>query len=97
MGIILFSLFMGVVLLEEVECIPSDEWRTDGIRNVWRLRRTRNRMAFVFAFVVGFLFLFFELYLVAMGRSTFNAFQAIAMAVLLFGCYIYASGKKGPR
>ncbi len=97
MGLILFSLFWGVVLLEEIERIPTEEWERDGLKNVFFLRRTRTRFAFLLALTVGLLFLSFEIYLIAAGRSTFNFLQALGMAAILLGCYFYAVGKKGPR
>jgi hypothetical protein len=97
MGLILFSLFWGVVLLEEIERIPTNEWERDGLKKVFFLRRTRTRFAFLLALTVGLLFLGFEIYLIAAGRGTFNFLQALGMAAILLGCYFYAVGKKGPR
>ena len=97
MGVLLFCLLWGVVLLEEVERIPPDEWRADGLRNVWRLRRTRRRIAFILALALGAFFLWFEVRLILMGRSTFHPVQALALAALLYGCFLYARSKKGPR
>jgi hypothetical protein len=97
MGILLFCLLWGVVLLEEIERIPSEEWRSDGLRNVWRLRRTRTRFVFLLALALGAFFLWFEVRLILTGRSTFHPLQALGLGALLFGCYLYARSKKGPR
>ena len=97
MGFLLFSLLWGVVLLEEIERIPAEEWRRDGIKKVFLLRRTRTRAAFLLALAVGAFFLWFELRLVVLGRSTFNPLQALGIAALLLVGYMYAVRKKGPR
>lgn len=97
MGILLFCLLWGVVLLEEIERIPAEEWRSDGLRNVWRLRRTRTRAAFLLALAVGVFFLWVELFLISRGRTTFHPLQALALAAVLYGCYLYARSRKGPR
>ena len=97
MGFLLFCLLWGVVLLEEIERIPMDEWRRDGLKKAFLLRRTRTRFAFFLALAVGAFFLWFELRLIVLGRSTFNPLQALAIAALLLVGYLYAIGKKGPR
>jgi hypothetical protein len=97
MGILLFALLWGVVLLEEIERIPPEEWASDGLRNVWRLRRTRGRIAFLLALGLGAFFLWFELRLIFVGRSTFNTLQALALGGILLGSYFHARHRKGPR
>jgi hypothetical protein len=97
MGLILFTLFWGVVLLEEIERIPPEEWVRDGLKKVMLLRRTRTRFAFLLALAVGLLFLAFEIYLIVVGRSTFNLLQGLGMTAILLSCYFYAIGKKGQR
>jgi hypothetical protein len=97
MGILLFCLLWGVVLLEEIERIPPDEWSAVGLRHIWRLRRTRGRFAFLLALAAGAFFLWFELHLIVIGRSTFNILQAGALAGLLLACFAYARIRKGPR
>ena len=97
MGFFLCALFWGVVLLEEIERIPVEEWQSDGLKRVLLLRRTRTRFAFLLAMIVGLFFLWIELHLIFSGRSTFNPLQAIGMGALLLGCYAFAVSKKGPR
>jgi hypothetical protein len=96
-GILLFSLLVGVVMLEEIERIPADEWRANGLRHVWRLRRTRNRMAFLLALAAGAFFLWFELRQIFLGRSTFHPVQALALFGVLAACFVFALVRKGPR
>lgn len=97
MGFLLFCLFVGVVLLEEIERIPQDEWTRIGSRKILLLRRTRTRPAFMLALLVGMLFFAFELWLTLRGRSTFHPLQALGLFALLCGCYVYARVRKGPR
>lgn len=97
MGFLLCALLWGVVLLEEIERIPADEWEKERLRRVLLLRRTRTRPAFLLALALGAFFLYFELRMLLQGRSTFNPLQALGLAAVLFAAYLYAVNKKGRK
>lgn len=80
--------------MEEIERTSSEDWHKERRWNILLLRRTRNRFAFVLALIGGFVFLFFEIFLMLNGRSTFNPLQAFGMLVILGESYIFAVLKK---
>lgn len=96
MGILLFCLLWGIVLLEEIERIPPEEWSAHGLRHVWRLRRPRANFTFLLALAVGAFLLWFEVRLILLGRSTFHPIQALALADVLFGGFLYARSEEVP-
>ena len=70
MGFLLCALLWGGVLLEEIECIPPEEWKEDGLKKVLLLRRTRTQTAFLLTLAVSALFFCVEVWIVWAGRST---------------------------
>jgi hypothetical protein len=95
MGFLLCALLWSVVFLEEVERTPADEWDAHGAKTALALRRTRRRPAFLLALVLGGFFAAFEIRLVLLGRSTFNALQALGLAAIIWAAYAYAVSRKG--
>lgn len=97
MGFWLCALLWGVVLLDEIERIPPQEWKEEGLKKVLLLRRTRNRTAFLLTLAVGALFFCVEVLMVWAGRSTFDLDQALGLCGILLGGYLYAVDTKGKR
>ncbi|MFC5698106.1 hypothetical protein ACFPU0_21440 [Pseudomonas sp. GCM10022186] len=97
MGYWLCALLWGLVLLEEVQCIPLREWKADGMRKVLLLRRTRTRSAYLLALAAGALFLYVELSLMLMNQSDFDFNQVVALASVVWGGYLALLCMKGRR
>ena len=97
MGYWLCALLWGVVLLEEVQRIPPQEWKTEGLKKVLLLRRTRTRTAYLLALVGGALFFYSEISMLLVDQSTFNLDQALALSGVLWGAYLSVVSMKGKR
>ena len=97
MGYWLCALLWGWVLLEEIQQMPTREWRDEGLKRVLLLRRTKNRAAYFLALIVGALFLYIETSIVLAGQSTFDFYQIVAMASVVWGGYLAVLYMKGRR
>lgn len=97
MGYWLCALLWGLVLLEEIQCMPPQEWQDERLKRVLLLRRTRTRTTYVLALIVGFLFLYAEVSMALVGQSTFNFNQAIALGGVLWGAYLAVVKMKETR
>ncbi|UUZ63335.1 hypothetical protein LP414_28775 [Polaromonas sp. P1(28)-13] len=97
MGYWLCAFLWGLVLLEEIQRIPPQEWKAEGLKKVLLLRRTRTRTAYQLALVVGALFLYSESSRVLVDESTFDLDQVLALAGVLWGGYLSAVTMKGKR
>ncbi|WP_218017528.1 hypothetical protein [Polaromonas jejuensis] len=97
MGYWLCALLWSLVLLEEVQRIPRQEWKAEGLKKVLLLRRTRTRITYQLALVVGALFLYSESSRVLVDQSTFDLDQVFALGGVLWGAYLSAVTMKGKR
>lgn len=97
MGYWMCALLWGAVLLEEIQRMPSREWRDEGLKRVLLLRRTKNRAVYMLAFALGALFLYAETSIVLSGQSTFDSYQVIALASGVWGAYLAVLCIKGKR
>ena len=60
-GYWLCALLWGVVLLEEIQLMPLQEWKDEGLKRVLLLRRTRTRTGYFIALIAGALCLYSEI------------------------------------
>jgi len=97
MGYWLCALLWGAVLLEEIQQMPHQEWKNEGLKRILLLRRTKNRIAYLLALVAGALFLYVETSIALAGQSKFNFAQIIAMASVVWGGYLAVLCIKGKR
>jgi hypothetical protein len=97
MGYWLCALLWSLVLLEEIQRIPLQEWKAEGLKKVLLLRRTRTRTAYQLALVVGAVFLYSESSQVLVDQSTFDLDQVLALGGVLWGAYLSAVTLKGKR
>ena len=97
MGYWLCALLWGLVLLEEIQRIPAQEWKTEGLKKVLLLRRTRTRTTYLLALVVGALFFYSEISKGLIDQSTFDLDQVLALGGVLWGAYLCAVSMKGKR
>ncbi|MCO6059844.1 hypothetical protein NG726_24685 [Pseudomonas sp. MOB-449] len=97
MGYWLCALLWGLVLLEEVQCIPLQEWKVDGMKKVLLLRRTRNRSAYLLALAAGALFLYVEVSILLLNPSNFDFNELVALASVIWGSYLAMLCMKGKR
>ncbi|MFZ6048631.1 hypothetical protein ACFW0H_21215 [Pseudomonas sp. CR3202] len=97
MGYWLCALLWGLVLLEEVQCIPLQEWKADGMRRVFQLRRTRSRNAYLLALAAGALCLYVEFSMMLQNQSDFDFNQMVALASVIWGGYLAVLCMKGRR
>lgn len=95
MGFVLGCLLIGVVLVEEIDRVPSGQWR--GLRTLiglLLLPRTRRRPVFLLCAALGLFFIGFEVRQLLTGRGTFNLMQGLAILSLLIACGVIAVKKK---
>ncbi len=97
MGYWLCALLWGLVLLEEVQRIPPQEWKNEGLKKVLYLRRTRNRNACLLALAAGALFFYAELMMALSNRSDFDLDQLISLVSVIWGGYLAVKCLKGKR
>ncbi|WP_044871469.1 hypothetical protein [Pseudomonas sp. LFM046] len=97
MGYWLCALLWGLVLLEEVQCIPLREWKADGMSKVLMLRRTRTKGAYLLALAAGAFCLSVETSQVLLNRSDFDFNELVALASVLWGGYLAMLCMKGKR
>ena len=97
MGYWLCALLWGLVLLEEIQRIPLQEWKAEGLKKVLLLRRTRTRTAYQLALVVGAVCLYSESSQVLLDQSTFGLDEVLALGGVLWGAYLSAVTMKGKR
>ena len=97
MGYWLCALLWGLVLLEEIQRIPLQEWKAEGLKKVLLLRRTRTRTAYQLALVVGAVCLYSECSQVLLDQSTFGLDEVLALGGVLWGAYLSAVTIKGKR
>ena len=95
MGFLICALLWGVVLIAEIERTSDEQWKAMKAHQIFLLKNTRSRVAFILALALGAFFLIFELKITIEGRSTFNLIQALGLGSVLFGCFLYALSKKG--
>ena len=97
LGFWLCALLWSLVLLEEIQRIPRQEWKAEGLKKVLLLRRTRTRTAYQLALFVGALFFYTEVSKVLVDQSTFDLDQVLALCGVLWGAYLCAVTMKGKR
>lgn len=97
MGYWLCALLWGLVLLEEIQCIPLREWKADGMSKVLMLRRTRTKGAYLLALAAGALCLSVETSQVLLNQSDFDFNELVALASVVWGGYLAALCMKGKR
>jgi hypothetical protein len=97
MGYWLCALLWGLVLLEEIQRIPLQEWKAEGLKKVLLLRRTRTRTAYQLALVAGAVLLYSESSQLLVDQSTFDLDQVLALGGFLWGAYLSAVSLKGKR
>jgi len=97
MGYWMCALLWGLVLLEEIQRIPLQEWKAEGLKKVLLLRRTRTRTAYQLALVAGAVCLYSESSQLLVDQSSFDLDELIALAGVLWGAYLSAVTMKGKR
>lgn len=97
MGYWLCALLWSLVLLEEIQRIPPQEWKAEGLKKVLLLRRTRTRTAYQLALVAGAVFLYSESSQLLVDQSTFELDEVLALGGVLWGAYLSAVTMKGKR
>ena len=97
MGYWLCALLWGLVLLEEIQCMPVREWKAEGMSKVLLLRRTRTSNAYLLALAAGAMCLSIEFSLMLGNQSDFDFDQLVALASVIFGGYLAMVCMKGQR
>ncbi|MGF6090288.1 hypothetical protein [Pseudomonas sp. 18173] len=96
-GYWLCALLWGVVLLEEIQCMPRQEWKEQGLKNVLLLRRTRTRTNYFMALIAGALCLYSEIRVAPVDQNIFNPELILTVCGLLWGAYLSVVAIKGKR
>jgi hypothetical protein len=96
-GYWLCALLWGVVLLEEIQSMPLQEWKDEGLKKVLLLRRTRTRTGYFIALIAGALCLYSEILVAPVGQSIFNLELILAVCGVLWGAYLSVASMKGKR
>ena len=96
-GYWLCALLWGFVLLEEIQCIPPQEWKDEGLKKVLLLRRTRTRTNYFLALIAGALCLYSEILVAPADQSIFSPELILALGGVLWGAYLSVVCMKGKR
>ena len=96
-GYWLCALLWGVVLLEEIQSMPLQEWKDEGLKKVLLLRRTRTRTNYFMALIAGALCLYSEIRVAPVDQNIFNPELILAVCGLLWGAYLCVVSLKGKR
>ncbi|MFS2202016.1 hypothetical protein [Pseudomonas sp. Pseusp3] len=96
-GYWLCALLWGVVVLEEIQCMPRQEWKDEGLKKVLLLRRTRTRTNYFMALIAGALCLYSEIRVAPVDQNIFNPELILAVCGLLWGAYLCVVSLKGKR
>jgi len=96
-GYWLCALLWGWVLLEEIQCIPPQEWKDEGLKKVLLLRRTRTRTGYFFALIAGALCLYSEILRTPADQNIFSPELMFALCGVLWGAYLSVVYIKGKR
>jgi hypothetical protein len=96
-GYWLCALLWGLVLLEEIQCMPKQEWKDEGLKKVLLLRRTRTRTNYFMALIAGALCLYSEILVAPVDQNIFNPELILAVCGLLWGAYLSVVSLKGKR
>ncbi|KPU56009.1 MAG: hypothetical protein ACRES5_09165 [Pseudomonas sp.] len=96
-GYWLCALLWGVVLLEEIQSMPLQEWKDEGLKKVLLLRRTRTRTNYFMALIAGALCLYSEIRVAPVDQNIFNLELILAVCGLLWGAYLSVVSLKGKR
>jgi len=96
-GYWLCALLWGVVLLEEIQSMPLQEWKDEGLKKVLLLRRTRTRTNYFMALIAGALCLYSEIQVTPVDQNIFNPELILVVCGLLWGAYLSVVSLKGKR
>ena len=87
-GYWLCALLWGVVLLEEIQLMPLQEWKDEGLKKVLLLRRTRNRTGYFFALIAGAMCLYSEILVAPVDQNILSP-ELILAVCGFFGEFIF--------
>ncbi|PBJ02606.1 hypothetical protein [Pseudomonas sp. ACN5] len=93
----LCALLWGVVLLEEIQLMPRQDWKEEGLKKVLLLRRTRTQTGYFIALIAGALCLYSEILVAPVDQSIFNPELILAVCGVLWGAYLSVVCMKGKR
>ncbi|MVW89548.1 hypothetical protein EI969_27060 [Pseudomonas sp. PB101] len=96
-GYWLCALLWGVVLLEEIQRMPLQEWKDEGLKKVLLLRRTRNRTGYFMALIAGAMCLYSEILVTPADQNILSPELILAVGGLLWGVYLSVVCMKGKR
>ena len=96
-GYWLCALLWGVVLLEEIQRMPLQEWKDEGFKKVLLLRRTRNRTGYFMALIAGAMCLYSEILVTPADQNILSPELLLAVGGLLWGVYLSVVCMKGKR